>query len=131
MFTSVCNNDGMDAIKQKFSDLENHSYYTEAPGNLPKKNENDFQFSNELIFKPLALLWERNLSLLFVISSCPFVKNRFLTKLLSTFRFLDNIFMVWTHGIEKFNALLESIDSHHPFIKLEATINDKQIKKIF
>ncbi len=43
------------------------------------------------------------------------------------FRFLDDIFMIWTHGIEKFNAFLESMNSHHPSIKLEATYSDKQI----
>ncbi len=43
------------------------------------------------------------------------------------FRFLDDIFMIWTHGIEKCYAFFESMNSHHPSIKLEATISDKQI----
>ncbi len=43
------------------------------------------------------------------------------------FRFLDDIFVIRTRGIEKFNAFLESMNSHHPFIKLDATISDKQI----
>ncbi len=43
------------------------------------------------------------------------------------FRFLDAIFMIWTYGIVKFNAFFESMNSHHPSIKLEATISDKQI----
>ena len=42
------------------------------------------------------------------------------------FRFLDDIFMIWTHEIEKFNAFFESMNSHHSSIKLLATISDKQ-----
>ncbi len=40
----------------------------------------------------------------------------------------DDIFMIWTHQIEKFNAFFESMSSHYPSIKLKTTIGDKQMK---
>ena len=43
------------------------------------------------------------------------------------FRFLDDIFIIWTHGIENFNAFCASMNSQQPSIKFEAMINDKQI----
>ncbi len=35
--------------------------------------------------------------------------------------------MIWIHGIEICNASFENRNSHHPSIKLEATISDRQI----
>ncbi len=42
-------------------------------------------------------------------------------------RVLDDIFMILAHGIEKLNSFVESMNSHHPSIKLEETISDKHI----
>ena len=36
-------------------------------------------------------------------------------------RFIDDIFLIWTHGEEKFNIFLEKINSVHPSIKFEST----------
>ena len=36
-------------------------------------------------------------------------------------RFIDDIFLIWTHGEEKFNLFLEKINSVHPNIKFEST----------
>ena len=35
-------------------------------------------------------------------------------------RFIDDIFMIWTHGEDKFNSFFEKINSIHPSIKFEA-----------
>ena len=48
MFTSIDNNDGMEAIKQKFSDMQNHPYYKPVMELLEiSLKKNDFQFNDE------------------------------------------------------------------------------------
>jgi hypothetical protein len=39
-------------------------------------------------------------------------------------RFLDDIFMLWIHGKEKLTRFLEILNSHHPSIKLVATVHE-------
>jgi hypothetical protein len=39
-------------------------------------------------------------------------------------RFLDDIFLLWKHGIDKFNKFLDILNSHHPSIKVVATIHE-------
>jgi hypothetical protein len=39
-------------------------------------------------------------------------------------RFLDDIFMIWTHGLAAFHEFLDQFNSHQPPIKFTAEIND-------
>ena len=61
-----------------------------------------FNLLMKLILKPLALLRERNLPLLIVISHVPLgatgsEQNNY--RPLVYFRLLDDIFIIWTHGL--------------------------------
>ena len=42
-------------------------------------------------------------------------------------RFLDDIFMIWTHGRQKFDEFFNILNNHHPTIKLKATISDTEV----
>lgn len=44
-------------------------------------------------------------------------------KPLEYFRFLDDIWGVWTHSREDFDVFLHSLNHHNPSIKLKATVN--------
>ena len=43
------------------------------------------------------------------------------------FRFLDDIFVVWTHTLEQFQTFLDTFNTHHPTIKFKATIDPHSI----
>jgi len=42
-------------------------------------------------------------------------------------RFLDDIFMIWTHGRKAFEEFFQILNTHHPSITLKYEIHDKQI----
>ncbi len=122
----------MEAIKQKFSDMQNHPCYKPVMELFEiTLKKNDFQFNDETYLQSSGTTMGKK----FAPSYCNIfmalweeqILNKNNYQPLVYFRFLDDIFMIWTHGIEKFNAFFESMNSHHPSIKLEATISDKQI----
>ena len=43
------------------------------------------------------------------------------------FRFLDDIFMIWTYSEEQFWELFNVMNSHHPSIKLKATVSETSV----
>ena len=43
------------------------------------------------------------------------------------FRYLDDIFLVWPHSKSEFNDFFNTLNNHHPTIKLKATIHEKSI----
>ena len=42
-------------------------------------------------------------------------------------RYIDDIFIIWTHGTEKFNSFIQEYNQFHPTIKFEHTISDTSI----
>ncbi len=57
-----------------------------------------------------------------LLSSAP----RHLTPLLWK-RFIDDIFLIWTHGEESFQTFIKHLNSVHPTIKFEITYSTKQV----
>ena len=42
-------------------------------------------------------------------------------------RFIDDIFMIWQHGIQTFTLFMDMLNSHHPIIKFTYEYNTKEI----
>ena len=42
-------------------------------------------------------------------------------------RFIDDIFLIWTHGEESFRSFIQHLDSFHPTIKLEVTHSTQSV----
>ncbi len=42
-------------------------------------------------------------------------------------RFIDDIFLIWTHGEESFQTFIKHLNSVHPTIKFEITHSTKQV----
>ena len=40
-------------------------------------------------------------------------------------RFLDDVFIIWTHGRESFDTFLGILNNHEPPIKFKSMINEK------
>ena len=48
-------------------------------------------------------------------------------KLLVWFRYIDDVFFIWTHGKEKLKEFLKDFDNYHDTIKLTHEFNKKSI----
>ena len=48
-------------------------------------------------------------------------------KLLVWFRYIDDVFFIWTHGKEKLEELLKDFNNYHPNIKLTHEFNKESI----
>ena len=42
-------------------------------------------------------------------------------------RFIDDIFMIWTHGRDSLNTFIEHLNTCHPTIKFTSEISDQEI----
>jgi hypothetical protein len=45
-------------------------------------------------------------------------------------RFIDDIFLIWTHGEESFQTFITHLNSVHPTIKFEISYSTKSVKKL-
>ena len=48
-------------------------------------------------------------------------------KLLVWFRYIDDVFFIWTHGKEKLEEFLKDFNNYHPNIKLTHEFNKESI----
>ena len=58
------------------------------------------------------------------------IETNFLTqefKLLVCFRYIDDVFLIWTHGKEKLEEFLKDFNNYHPNIKLIHEFNKESI----
>lgn len=55
------------------------------------------------------------------------ILNSFAEKPLIYLRYLDDIFIVWTHGRDKLNAFIQHANNCHPTIQFTATVSDTSI----
>ena len=58
------------------------------------------------------------------------IETNFLTqefKLLVCFRYIDDVFLIWTHGKEKLEEFLKDFNNYHPNIKLTHEFNKESI----
>lgn len=133
LYTNIDNKDGLEAVRKIF---ELHSD-TKRPDqeilDLLKicLENNDFMFNGEWFlqiwgtamgkkFAPnyaniVLALWEAG-----ALSKCSLKPDIFL-------RYLDDIFLVWSHSEEEFWQFFETLNNHHPTIKLKATIHRTSI----
>ena len=53
--------------------------------------------------------------------------NKCNLKPLYYYRYLDDIWGIWTYSVEEFNTFLDTLNNHNPSIKLKATIDEKTV----
>lgn len=69
-------------------------------------------------FKPRAQLWAQLWANAF--KKCHLPPKIYLT-------YLDDIWGVWTHSRTKFDSFVQTLNSHHPSIKVEPLISEKEV----
>ena len=134
MYTNINNVDGIAAVDEVFADEINkpRSRYPYIKRLLEKTlTNNDFEFNGSHYLQKSGV----SMGIKFAPSFADIFMAKWENDALSKYphsplfygRFLDDIFMIWTHGIEKFEEFLEILNSHHPTIKLKATISDTEV----
>lgn len=131
MYTNIEHDKGLEAIKEAFQEFPS-----------PKKDyiikllelslkRNDFEFNDEFFLQvsgtSMGKDWAPHYADISVaklerdaMSKCPNKPHTYL-------RFLDDIFIIWTHGLEAFQEFLDIFNSHQPPIKFKANIQQSSI----
>lgn len=127
MYTNINTRDGMQAFTEAFGDLEHFSYYPYVKELLELCLENnDFEFNGNTFLQKSGI----SMGIKFAPSFANIFMAKWEREALDKYphqpylylRFLDDIFLIWTHGIEKFNEFLNVLNNHHPTINLKATV---------
>lgn len=133
LYTNIDNKDGLEAVRKIFERYPDPDRPDQELLDLLKLSleNNDFIFNDEWFlqiwgtamgkkFAPnyaniFLALWEVG-----ALAKCPLKPDIFL-------RFLDDIFIVWSHSEKEFWQFFEILNNHHPTIKLKATIHRQSI----
>ena len=133
MFTNIDNKTGLIAIKEAFQNSPSPS----RPDNELLKlleiclTKNDFEFNGEKFLQ----ISGTSMGKTFAPNYCNIVMAKWESEVLdkahykpSFFkRYLDDIFLIWDHGIEKFWQFFKLLNNHHSSIKLTATVDEKSV----
>ncbi len=133
LYTNIDNHAGLQAVKQRLYENPMRGRPDKELLELLKISleNNDFEFNDEWYlqvwgtamgkkFAPhyaniFMAKWEQE-----ALAKCP-------KKPLVYFRFLDDIFIVWTHSRSDFNDFFQILNEHQASIKLKSEINDTSI----
>ena len=132
MYTNIDNQDGIRAVEEAFSDSENNPLLPFIQKLLQIVLENnDFEFNDKTYLQKSGV----SMGIRFAPSFADIFMAKWENDALQKYplsplffgRFLDDIFMIWTHGIDKFYEFLDILNNHHPTINLKATISENEV----
>ena len=132
MYTNINNADGIEAVDEAFSDSADNPKLPFIKKLLQIVLENnDFEFNNKTYLQKsgvsMGIRFAPSFADIFMAKweNDAFQKYPHLPLFFG--RFLDDIFLIWTHGIVKFYEFLDVLNSHHPTINLKATISETEV----
>ena len=132
MYTNINHDEGIQAIRNAFSDLENDPKFNAIVELLELSLRfNDFEFDNKIFLQMQGTAMGRKYAPHYAdiymaqfeqeaLAKCTFRPDCY-------YRYLDDIFMVWSHGRDAFNEFLSIFNSHRPSIKFKAEINSNSV----
>jgi len=133
LYTNINNKDGMEAVKKAFENNPSPERPDQEILELLKicLENNDFIFNKEWFLQIYGTAMGRkfapNFANLFMaqwekeaLAKCTLQPDCFL-------RFLDDIFIVWPHSEEEFYKFFNTLNDHHPTIKLKATLHRQSV----
>ena len=132
MYTNIDIEDGIRAIKEKlgFEHNNKRTLAIIALLELSLKN-NDFIFNNDIFLQTCGTAMGKdyapNYSNIFMAKWEMSALEKCVLKPKLFLRYLDDIFIIWPHGREAFQIFFETINTHHPSIKLKYTISNSSI----
>ena len=132
MYTNINHVDAIKAFEETFRDKQNHHYYDYVKNLLSiTLQNNDFEFNGKTYIQKsgvsMGIKYAPSLADIFMAKWEQDALKKCQYQPLFFKRFLDDIFMLWTHGIAKFWEFFDILNNHHPSIKLTATISEEAV----
>ena len=132
MYTNINNIDGIAAVEETFSDeIDTPMFHYIKELLQIVLNNNDFEFNGQKYLQKsgvsMGIRFAPSFADIFMAKWENDAFQKYPYEPLFYGRFLDDIFMIWTHGIDKFNDLLTILNNHHPSINLVATVSKTEV----
>ena len=132
MYTNINNEDGISAFQETFSDKTNHPYYPFIKELLELSlNNNDFEFNGDIFLQKsgvsMGIRFAPSFADIFMAKWEKEALDKYPLRPLLYLRYLDDIFIIWTHSKQQFYEFLEVLNSHHPSIRLKDTVSDTSV----
>ena len=133
MYTNIDNEGGLSAVKKAFinnpSALRPDEHILKLL-ELSLKN-NDFLFNNEIYLQTsgtaMGKKFAPSYANIFMAEWETEALNKCYLKPSMYLRYLDDIFILWDHGLEQFHTFFEIINTHNPAVKLTHRIEKQSI----
>ena len=133
MYTNIDNEGGLSAVKKAFisnPDSRRSDEHILQLLELSLKN-NDFLFNNEIYLQTTGTAMGKKFAPsyanIFMAEWETEALNKSYLKPSMYLRYLDDIFILWDHGIEQFNTFFEILNTHNPAVKLTKRIEKQSI----
>ena len=132
MYTNINHDEGIQAIKNAFSEeLQNPKFQSIIELLELSLRYNDFEFDNKTFLQIQGTAMGRKYAPHYAdifmaefekeaLKKCQFQPDCY-------YRYLDDIFIIWSHGMNAFNQFLEVFNTHRPSIKFKAEIHQNSI----
>ena len=133
LYTNIDNKDGINAIKQLFScnpDEKRPDKHILELLQLSLEN-NDFMFNGDWYLQTWGTAMGKKFAPNYANIFLANWENEALNKSSKLpdcyFRYLDDIFIIWSHSENEFWEFFNVLNNHHPTIKLKASINENSV----
>ncbi len=131
MYTNIDHEKGLQAVREAFVDSKDPKLDAILKLLELSLKRNDFEFNNVFYLQTLGTSmgkkWAPHYADIFMakfekeaLSKCPNPPHTY-------YRYLDDVFIVWTHGREAFSEFLNIFNSHQPPISFKAEIENSSI----
>ena len=133
LYTNIDNTEGIKAIQEIIKDHPDSTRPDKEMISLLQLSlkNNDFKFGEQWFLQTYGCSMGKKFSPHYADIFMANFEKKALTKCTykphTYFRFLDDIFIVWTHSLDQFQTFFNTFNTHHPTIKFKATINSNSI----
>ena len=132
MYTNINHDEGLKAVKNAFSDLAHDSKFIAIMELLELSLKgNDFEFDNKLFLQISGTAMGQKYAPHYAdIYMAEFEKEALAKCELQPtcyYRYLDDIFIIWPHGLDAFNTFLNTFNTHRSSIKFKAEISSDSV----
>lgn len=132
MYTNINHDEGIQAIKNAFSEVQNDDKFIAIMKLLEISLKfNDFEFDNKTFLQVSGTAMGHKYAPHYADIYMAEFEKQALAKCNHQpecyYRYLDDIFLIWSHGITNFNHFLHTFNSHRPSIKFKAQISKDSI----
>ena len=133
LYTNIPHTEGIAAITRMMEDTGLDTLQRMLICNLAHQvlTKNYFQFNGQLYIQKQGTAMGTKMAPNYAIIFMHYLETNILNQATSKptvwLRFIDDIFMIWSHGIQKLKLFMELLNNHHPTIKFSYEYNQHEI----